>query len=75
MIDPALLADPVRMHYAASVHFSEGKVKFSATARERLATLPVSLTAAFGDHHDPATFALWAGPVLQFEPQPGRRAA
>jgi hypothetical protein len=66
-IDLALLADPVRMHFAASVHFSDGKVKFAAAARERMTTLPINVTGAFGDHHDPVTLALWAGSVLQFE--------
>jgi phage terminase large subunit-like protein len=66
MHDPSLLGNPAQMHYAASVFFTTGQVKFSASARDRRSVVPVDLGTPFGAQPDPLAMAILLGPLLRF---------
>jgi hypothetical protein len=64
--DRSLLANPQQLHYAGSVHFGTGMMRFSGTARDRRSTVPVDLGTPLGDRADPLALAILLGPLLRY---------
>lgn len=77
-IDAAMLADPVKLTFAASAHASAGKLRVVGEAARRSQALPLlgSLTIRPGEtiDGDPLRLALLLGVALALEPEPSHAA-
>jgi hypothetical protein len=65
VLDRWALADGVKLHAMASA-YTVDRVKVTARAKERMATLPLGIFAGLGDPHDPVTSAFLIGVILHF---------